>query len=90
MKSKRGKVAEEARMYQEAPRSLLEVGNRTITAMNIPRMCPIVLLEKQHRALEIKDGKVRVSCCCSMQGTEELENLVTILCVWGLSYMKSW
>jgi hypothetical protein len=44
-------------------------------------MCPLVLLDRQHRELEIKDGKVMESDCCSVWGTEVLENLVSILCV---------
>jgi len=58
-KSKRGKVAEEAKMYRQTLHSLLEVGNRKITTISIPRMCPLVLLERQQRALEIKMVKQR-------------------------------
>ena len=85
-KSKRWKVAEETRMYRETLHSLLEMGNRKITATSIPRMCPLVLLERQRRALEIKYGKVTGSGCCSMQGTKELENLVSILCRGAVLY----
>jgi len=44
-------------------------------------MCPLVLLDRQHRELAIKNGKVMVCGCYSVRGTEELENFVSILCV---------
>jgi len=88
-KSKRGKIAEEAKMYRQTLHSLLEVGNRKITTISIPRMCPLVLLERQQRALEIKDGKATGSGCCSMQGRKNLK-IWYLFCVWGLSDMKPW